>query len=293
MDCVIPTHGRPDYLAEALCSVAAQTAPVARVVVVSDDGDEQSREVVMEFASSSGVDTLFVDRRPGVPGASASRNEGVRRGTAPTLAFLDDDDLWEPGYLAAACARLVETDVDAVATAMRRFSSTGDGGLVIPAPDLTARQVFVRGSGVTGSNLVLRRAVFEAVGGFDCALAVQNDRDLFLRLVMAGARYAVVEAPGVRFRQHADGRLTDASAMRADGVLAFTNKHAKAFSRYDQRVLRYLSHRIRMTSARSPGVLLRSTCGAVANWSPTAGAQLPLGLLDPSRLRNALGRLAG
>lgn len=282
IDCVVPTHGRPHFLAECLSSVAAQTSPPALVVVVSDDGDHRSREVVEEFRRAHPqLSCCFLDRSAGRPGASASRNAGARQGSAPLIAFLDDDDLWEPAYLQSAAGALAATSCDAVVTAFRRFSAAGPGAVVVPDRELSARDVFRRAAGVTGSSIVVRRPVFDDLDGFDVHLPVQNDRDFFLRLLTASASYQVVADPLVQVRDHSGGRLTDASAMRADGVLVFLGKHGWRFGRRDRRVLRYVSHRTRMSSRASTAVRAKSTLLAIASWSPTAGRQIPLGLLRP------------
>lgn len=294
VDCVIPTHGRPDFLAEALASVARQTVSVGTVVVVSDDGDERTRDVVAGIAQDHpGLDVRLVDRSTGPPGASASRNEGARHGRAPLLAFLDDDDAWEPGYLGRAQRLLSDSGADAVVTPLQRFSSTGPGAVVVPEPGLTARDVFRRSPGVTGSSIVLRRPVFAGLGGFDEELPVQNDRDFFLRLLTAGHGYVVGDQPLVRVRDHGQGRLTDASAMRADGIRRFLDKHGADYGRGDRRRIAYLSHRTRMSSASSRRELAGSTVAALATWSPAAGRQIPLDLFRRDRWRAGVGRILG
>ena len=45
VSCIIPTHGRPDFLREALDSVLSQTLLPAEILVVSDDGNEESAAV--------------------------------------------------------------------------------------------------------------------------------------------------------------------------------------------------------------------------------------------------------
>jgi len=289
VDCVIPTHGRPDYLREALGSVLAQTCPPASVTVVSDDADPGSRRVVAELAAGSPTtDVAFVHRDTGAPGASASRNRGAERGVAPVLAFLDDDDTWEPGYLERALARLTDDRVDAVVTAVQRFSAAGPGVVKVPVAGLDPRGAFRRHPGATGSNIVLTRGAFDAVGGFDPALPVQNDRDFFLRLLLQGCTYAVEEQALVGVRQHGDGRLTDGTARRADGILLLDAKHGPRFGWWDRRPVRYASHYTRMSAAGSRSAFARSALAALSNWSPTAGRDLPLDLLRGNRVRKLL-----
>jgi glycosyltransferase involved in cell wall biosynthesis len=294
VDCVIPTHGRPRYLREALGSVLAQTRPPVRVTVVADDGGAGAREVVEELSDRRpGTEVVLLRRDTGAPGASASRNVGAATGDAPLLAFLDDDDTWRPDYLERAVGRLVDQRVDVVVTAVRKFSTEGPLALKVPVPGLDARGAFRRSPGMTGSNVVLLRSVFHAVGGFDPSMPVQNDRDLFLRLLLGGASYAVEPAPLVGVRQHGQGRLTDATATRADGILLFEAKHGHRFSWWDRRTVRYTSHYTRMSAASSRSAFTRSALAALLSWSPTVARDLPLDLLDGRRVRKLVRELVG
>jgi len=213
---------------------------------------------------------------------------GAAAGASPLLAFLDDDDVWSPTYLARAVARLTAADADATVTTTQKFSAAGPTSQKVPRPDLDARAVFRSNPGVTGSNIVITRRAFHDLGGFDPALAVQNDRDFFLRFLLAGMSYAVETEPLVGVRQHAGGRLTDGTARRADGILLFDAKHGPAFGWWDRRTIRYASHYTRMSAASSRATFARSAAGALANWSPTAARDLPLGLLRADRVRKVL-----
>ena len=292
VDCVVPTHGRPQYLAEALAAIAAQTHPPAHVIVVSDDGNPASSAVVDRVqADHPGLHLTFVDRTGGQPGASASRNLGASAGRSPVIAFLDDDDLWAPTYLDRAVDRLSSDTVDVVVTATRRVSASGPGRVIVPSPDQDPRSVFRSSPGVSGSNIVVRRGAFDRVDGFDPVLPVQNDRDFFLRLLEVGLAYAVQPEPLVSVREHQQGRLTDASARRADGVLLFLAKHGPNFSWWDRRILRYTSHYTRMSCATSRAEFVRSALGALLNWSPTVARNLPLNLFRVGRLQSMLKKL--
>lgn len=285
IDCVIPTHGRPHYLREALASVLAQTLVPVSVTVVSDDGDEESRRVV-EAATPADRRTRvrFVHRESGAPGASASRNRGAEVGGASLLAFLDDDDVWEPSYLQCAHEVLVRDRVDVVVTGLRKFSAGGPGAAKVPVAGLDPRGAYRRHPGATGSNIVLTRAAFDAVGGFDPGLPVQNDRDLFLRLLLQGCSYAVQPEVLVGVRQHGEGRLTDGGTRRADGIMLLDAKHGPRFGWWDRRPVRYASHYTRMSAATSRTAFARSALAALANWSPTAGRDLPLDLFRRERV---------
>lgn len=99
---IVPTHDRPLLLGRTLRSLAAQTWRDFTVVVVSD-----SPRYVAPYAELQALEGRYVYvLRSGPSGPAASRNLGQRLADAPYLLFLDDDDTFEPGHLAALAARL-------------------------------------------------------------------------------------------------------------------------------------------------------------------------------------------
>jgi glycosyltransferase involved in cell wall biosynthesis len=91
---VVPTFGRPDFLGEAIGSILRQTVSAFECIVV-DDG---SSTPPGPFNDSR----VRVIRRPVNGGPAAARNTGIAAATGRYLAFLDDDDLWQPDRLEGA-----------------------------------------------------------------------------------------------------------------------------------------------------------------------------------------------
>lgn len=267
ISCVIPTHQRTDFLRECLESVGRQSERPLEVIVVSDVTDPASREVC-EAASASwdGTDVIYLERS-GPSGASASRNAGAAVARGTHIAFLDDDDLWRPDLVRAVLDRLDRGDADVVVVAREIFGE----GFSATAPTVPEgkgwRDVAARSLGTTGSNMIVSRGAVEAIGGFDAALPVKNDSDFFLRLLLAGFSYGVVEEVLVRQRKHGSGQLTVKDERRARGAEAYIAKHRAVLSRQDVRKLRVTIHRIRAGVAPDPARRLLHRAAAVWNYS--------------------------
>jgi glycosyltransferase involved in cell wall biosynthesis len=91
---VIPTYGRPEFLAEAVASVLAQTFADFECVVVDDASPEPA-----VLPADPRVRLVRRDRNGGPP---AARNTGMDDARGTYIAFLDDDDVWAPDRLAGA-----------------------------------------------------------------------------------------------------------------------------------------------------------------------------------------------
>ena len=198
---VIPTHNRADRLPRALGTALGQEG-VSHEVVVVVDGSTDGTSAYLALETDSRLRVVTQTRNQGL---CAARNAGAAAARGRWLAFLDDDDLWSPAKLRA--------QLDALAAAPEASwcavgSVTVDDDLEItgwkppPAPRGVARglaaQNVVPGG---GSGVIVRTAMFEEVGGFDPALSLAGDRDLWIRLA-ARSPVACVDRPLVGYVLH-------------------------------------------------------------------------------------------
>jgi glycosyltransferase involved in cell wall biosynthesis len=249
--CIIPTHGRPDQLSEALDSVRAQTLAPAEVAVVDDLDDARTAAVVAAAGRQVSFPVHHIVNL-GRGGASGSRNAGARASGAAVLAFLDDDDAWQPDYLARAAAALAQSGAGAAISGLTRFRQ--DGGIqhifMPPLPQIENR-LYDKNFGMTGSNLMITRAAFDVGGGFDPALPVFNDWDFLIRMTGAGVVYTPVAELLVEWREHGGDRISTPTLRRAIGIETFIAKHEAHLSPIQRRNLMADALGIRRRNASS------------------------------------------
>lgn len=197
VDVVIATYNRPQRLQATLASLAAQSFPNFCVYVVDDCSNPPvSLEDVPEAVRNAL--RIHVLRTPANGGPGAARNLGARAGHAPFIAFIDDDVDAAPTWLeqlvaaaerephrvvfgpllAPAGWRPTPWNAWEAATLLREYRKMRAG---IYAP--TWRQFF------TG-NAIVRRADFEAAGGFNERFTRAEDIELALRLSLNGGTFA-------------------------------------------------------------------------------------------------------
>ena len=212
VDVVIPTRDRWPLMRTALASALAQEGVDTRVVVV-DDGSIDRTAKELDALSDGRVRVLRHDRPTGV---SAARNHGLQQVAAPWVAFLDDDDVWAPGHLAAMLEAAHEPEADG-----HRPGLVYSGHLVVdrerhatsvsPAPptdDVRRRMDRFNFVGCP-SRVVLRTQAVREVGGFDERLSILADWDLWVRVL---ARHGVG-----RCREVLVGYMLHAGNMHLDG----------------------------------------------------------------------------
>lgn len=192
---IIPTYNSVSTLARAIRSVLAQTRSVDEIIVVDDGSTDDTRRLVTEQFPQ-----VRYHFQPNA-GLAATRNAGARLAQGSLLALLDSDDEWVPTKLQRQLEVLAERpDLSGVGchrlrvkvTAegeelWRRPSKRADGGL----DDITFAEEML-GNRICGATMIIRREVFERSGGYDPSLRVSEDLDLWLRLLGAGEKLAVL-----------------------------------------------------------------------------------------------------
>lgn len=205
---IIPTRDQHQLLRCCLTALFEHddgAVPMEILVIDNGSSEPESLAYLNELAQQAGITVL---RRPGRFNYAALNNDAVAIARGELLAFLNNDvEATHPGWLAVMAAQALRPEIGAVGAKLLYEDGTiqhggvllGIGGIAghahkyLPAEAEGYHlrlQVAHNLSAVTAAALVVRRSVFNAVGGFDSEqLAVNyNDVDLCLRLMQAGYR---------------------------------------------------------------------------------------------------------
>ncbi|MEO1395326.1 MAG: glycosyltransferase family A protein [Cyanobacteria bacterium J06634_5] len=223
---VIPAYNAMEYLPHTVESVLQQTFRDFEVVIVND-GSTDNIKYWFDQAVRDPRFRLISQENQGIAGA---RNAGIANTQGEFIAFLDADDLWHPSKLkkqvqalrnnpdvGLAYTWLQYTDEHAIPTG-RVVTSSFQGDVW---KQLTAFN-FVG----CGSNAMVRRTCFKAVGNFDHSLgSYVEDWDMWLRIAKHSP-FAVIKEPLVYNRKHADSCSTHWQKMEE----SYTKVIEKAFT---------------------------------------------------------------
>lgn len=202
---IIPTYNRRELVQRAIGTVLAQTREVQEILVVDDGSTDGTGDAL---ARAFGDRIRYIRQANG--GVSSARNHGLRLARGRFLALLDSDDEWlpektrrqiewlqaRPDYGMALCD-VVRMDAEHRDIELFRRRE------LLPEDGMILKWVLVQPALVPAS-VMMRREVFETVGGFDEALATGEDLDFHLR-VAARWPIGIVEQPLVRAMRGHDG----------------------------------------------------------------------------------------
>lgn len=205
---VIPAHNTKKFIGEAIDSVLQQDWPANEIIVV-DDGSTDWDYAALEALAPS-IKVISQANR----GVSAARNRGCEVALGPYVAILDADDIWLPGKLRAQMQHLARhPTLDAV------FAS-GLGWEPIAGGDTWVRPAVLAGTTpseadavrlhyrdflyeipIASSTMIVKKATWEAIGGFDENKRYGEDQDFNLRLSYAHS-VDLLKFVGMLYRKH-------------------------------------------------------------------------------------------
>jgi glycosyltransferase involved in cell wall biosynthesis len=158
---IIPCYNSGEYLSDALESVFKQSYKGRIDIVITDDGSTEKYTLeLLAQLQKQGIKVVYQENK----GPAAARNTAVKASDSEYLLFLDSDNKIRPDYVSKALAVL---------------TSDAEIGVAYGAPDFFGDSTEARFTPgefniytiLAGNNIdmcaVVRRAVWESVGGFD------------------------------------------------------------------------------------------------------------------------------
>ena len=208
---IIPAYNAGHRVTRTIASVLDQTLPVLEVIVVDDGSSDDTVDVVSRF----GAPVRVVSKPNGGP--ASARNMGASLARGEWLAMLDADDWWYPRKNELQLAHAASEDIGLSHCRL-------DHRVERPPEELTFQDLWAR-NWIGNSSVMIRRAVFESLGGFveEKQLISVEDYNLWLRVSAAGWR--IVTCPhilvhytqGIGISSNAD-RLLRASLFNVDDL---------------------------------------------------------------------------
>jgi glycosyltransferase involved in cell wall biosynthesis len=183
---VVPTYRRPESLQRLLRSLSEQAAAFEWDAVVVDNDKAGSARDVVHAAARTGLAVRY-EQEPRT-GVAHARNRGVAAAAGDVLAFLDDDVVPLPGWLAAVCAPVVAGQavaaggpviLDPEVPRPRWFDESGIGGY-LSSFSLGDEPLVLDDDGqyLLTANFAVARADLLGVGGFDPAFGPRGGTQL-------------------------------------------------------------------------------------------------------------------
>lgn len=213
---ITPTYNSSAVIKDTLRSIIQQTYQNWELLLVDDASTDDTRAIVQSFAESDSRITLLRLPRnsgglPGVP-----KNHALRKAKGDLVAFVDSDDMWQPGKLEHQVEQFTANDKLVMSYVL--YQVLQDGSLdteVLPAPKnrlrgYCYRQLYYKPV-IPNSGVMIRRSTLDEVGPLSEDPRIVEDYDLWLRVAQRGQLDFVPEQPLLVYRvvagSHSSGVL--------------------------------------------------------------------------------------
>lgn len=226
---VVTTYKRrPEIVKRALQSIIAQTYKRMDAILVNDyPEDKKLSKELQELCDSFEPKVRYLQMTKN-SGANAARNYGASKAKGEYIGFLDDDDEWNEKKIELQLKKMVNSDVGIVycnvwINSEKSHNTTIHYKEKKPEGDLYAKLFHRNVIGSTSFPLI-RKAVFDEVGGFDESVPALQDMELWLRITQ---KYSVgyVHEPLGTYYFYLSDRISAHPERRIKGYEIILEKH--------------------------------------------------------------------
>lgn len=221
---IVRTKDRPLFLRRALENIAQQTFTDYTVAIVNDGGDPGTVDNIL--AETPGLTHATAIHNPHSTGMEAASNTGIRATDSTYIAIHDDDDLWEPNFLAVTVAELERTGEHMVTVRTDEyFERITDTGLefIESRPfwgilnDITVQDL-TRINRAVPISILHRRTLHDTLGYYREDLPVTGDWEFNLRVA---SRHPIlfVDQNLAHWSKRPDAQGADANSVHAGEIL--------------------------------------------------------------------------
>lgn len=245
---IMPVFNAAATLAATIESVRSQSWQRFELIAIDDGSTDASLKILLDFADRDDRVRVISQTNKGV---AESRNAGAEMANGLLLAFLDADDIWHPDKLTRhlqfhrpgqnvdiSYARIAFVDGN---SALRLSPKTTSS--IVDHP-LTVVELLAENPACTMSNLVIRKRVFDRVGGFRSSMSYAEDQEWLVRAAAMGYAIKGIDDVLVDYRLSHDGLSVNLDKMY-DGwrAIAQQYRHRIDLSSAEAVYCRYLARR--------------------------------------------------
>jgi glycosyltransferase involved in cell wall biosynthesis len=225
-----PTHNREKLIQRTIRSVLAQTWHNWELIIIDDGSTDNTTESVTEFLADKRITYI----RKKHTGQADTLNAGALKAKGKYITFLDSDDEAYPDWLMTIHKHITPDTGMVCCGAVRKFLN-GDTRKERPETYLLfGSKMSLK---FTSGSMLIRREIFNKIGGYDTALPASIQTDLGYRLVseLQLSEYRVVTIPDclVQINVHAGNRVRTDWQKKSDGGTKFLMKHFKLLENND------------------------------------------------------------
>lgn len=217
---IIPAYNADRFIKESIESVLSQSFKDFELIIVDDGSKDDTKEIIDEFIHLTNIKYIYQENT----GVSAARNTGAQLAKGEYLVFLDADDILMPHCLEKRLQKIENSDFGLVHNDMQtvRFEDNSLGEVMFGREGFILDDLLLwEGCSIpTPSSIMVKRKVYEEVGGFHTALSNNADQEWFFRVA---SKYKIgrIPEPLTYYRIHANNMHSNVELLESDSITSY------------------------------------------------------------------------
>ena len=225
---IIPTYNRAHLLPRAIDSVLRQTYTQWELIISDDGSTDNTEEVLQPYLKMEKIRYLKNKNR----GATSARNSGAKIAKGNYLTFLDSDDEAFEEWLASFAEKILE-DCDIICCGYNYYDNTGEYLKSNYPENMGVLYKNNVGRFTNGGVFILKKALFEKVGGYDENVQSGQHSELAIRLFRAfegiNIKICNIQKPLIKVHIHKGEKIRGNDEAILNGTLYVLEKHKEVF----------------------------------------------------------------
>ena len=229
---VIPTYNRAQDLIRALKSVLDQQYQNWEVIIVDNNSQDNTQEIVENFNEKRFK--FYLINNDGV--IAKSRNLGIFHAAGEYVAFLDSDDWWSR-YKLTKSIKYLEKGFDVVYHNLEVKRDKPNLANLLPRVNYTLqnpvyKNLIIHGNQLENSSVVVRKSILDTIGSIsiDPSLKAIEDFDTWLKIASVTDKFYKLK--GVHGFYWFGGDNTSGPSTNLNVLKAFQRKYQNDFDTY-------------------------------------------------------------
>ena len=201
---ILPTFNGASrgYFEQSAKSVLAQTYQDIELLIIDDGSGDDTKKASEDLAQDSRVRYIYQENK----GLSGARNTGIENATGDYIAFIDDDDIWQPEKIERQVRFFEASGDERIGMVFTHIALIDGAGKVVGdqrhfASGDIYKDLFFENVIDSPSSVLIKTEVIKTCGTFTESLKSCEDYELWFRIAKKYTIYSINELL-VMYRVH-------------------------------------------------------------------------------------------
>ena len=222
---IMAAFNEEDCIENSLKSLINQTYKNWELIIIDDGSSDRTLEIIQRFQDLD--DRVFLYSNPQNSGLAQSLNSAVEKTDGDYIARADADDISVPERLEKQVDFMLQNpSIDIAGSAAYLTNNYHQKGISKPA--LSHHEIsnlpFLK-TKVIHPSVIMKNSFFEKFGYYDCNLKRSEDKELWIRAIKNGARFANLEEPLIYYETDGYIRSWKSIINQTKDLYKISNNH--------------------------------------------------------------------